>query len=589
MGIPPSTDAPLRARGASAGARRRLFGLLMLAALVVLAAIWMAPATAPADDSTWLYGIHWYGDTSGSVVEAMTGGKGIWTLEIVLPYSDPWWQAGGQLAKYQQIVARGHTIICRLHPNWGYAVPQPPNTPDLAQYLLDVTATANTLKDVVHVWQIGNEMNLNGEWGGAVLTAPDYVADFKQIRGAIKSAVSPLGEQMVLLGPVSPGGMIPGIRHTDGNVYLSQMCDLLTGNDLDGFSIHGYAGPWNNAAAARAEFQAGYVSQLAVIDQKGFAAQPVHMTEWNRRVEPIDDYNEAQSAQFLHGAFTDLDAWNHTPGAHPISSACWFIYADDPNWTNYSILHLRGIGPGGSDNDLWDAFQYACTLDYPTVAPSGGGQALMYAATPPGTNVALASVGVVTDSNHDGNSTGDKAIDGVIDAGSKWASAGTSPPHWLQLDLGSAQGLSGLVVRHAGAGGEPDYFNTEAFQLQTAPSASGPWGIEDTVFNAAQSNSTARSYYVSRTARHVRLFITDPGIDAWARIPEFEVYAADPGDFNDDGDVDLGDFADFQACFGGTDVIRTEPACFFAHFDDDQDVDLDDLQGFLGVFTGPAG
>jgi hypothetical protein len=32
-------------------------------------------------DSPWIYGIHWYGDPNGSVVESMSGGKGIWTLE----------------------------------------------------------------------------------------------------------------------------------------------------------------------------------------------------------------------------------------------------------------------------------------------------------------------------------------------------------------------------------------------------------------------------------------------------------------------------------------------------------------------------
>lgn len=565
---------------------RRVFQKPVRVLVAVTAGV-LASAPARGTDSQWLYGIHWYGDPNGGVVESMTGGKGIWSLEIVLPYSDPWWQAGGQLWKFQQVVARGHTIICRIEPNWGYAVPQPPDTPDLTQYLADLTATVQTLSDVVHIWQIGNEMNLYGEWGGDVLTATNYVNQFKQIRAAIKAVPSSLGEQIVLLGPVSPGEVQGGVRHTNGNVYLGQMCDLLTSADLDGFAIHSYAAPWYDATAARADFQAGYVSQLVVIDEKGFSDKPVYLTEWNRRVEAPTETNEPQSAQFLHGAFTDLNAWNQTAGAHPISTACWFIYDDSPGWEMYSILHLHGVGPGGADNDLWDAFQYACSLDYPTASPSGGGQLSMYVGTPPGANVAPASTGVTTDSDYGPEWTGAEAIDEVIDAGSKWTSAGGPPPHWLQLDLGAVRHLSGFVVRHAGAGGEASYFNTEAFQLQTASSAAGPWEIDANVSNSAQADVSARRYYAPRLVRHVRLYITDPGADNYARIPEFEVYEADPGDFDEDGDLDLRDFAMFQVCFTEDGVIQNEAACFFAHFDGDQDVDLTDFAGFESALTGP--
>jgi hypothetical protein len=289
---------------------------------------------------------------------------------------------------------------------------------------------------------------------------------------------------------------------------------------------------------------------------------------------------EAQSAQFLHGAFTDLHAWNQTPGAHPISSACWFIYDDMPGWEYYSILNLRDYGPPGPDNDLWDAFQYACSLDYPTAAPDDPTPPRMYPGDPPGRNVALDAAGVATDSDFGPEWTGDQAIDGVISDGSKWVSEGTVPPHWLQLDLGRARPLSGITVRHAGAGGEPDYYNTEAFQIQTADSPSGPWSLDDLVFNADHDPSTARRYYVPRFTQHVRLYITDPGIDNFTRIPEFEVYEATLGDFDNDGNVNLADAARFQQCFSGPDVPQHAPECFHAHFDDDNDVDTADYANF---------
>ncbi len=543
-------------------------------------------APAHADDSPWLYGIHFYGDAAGSIVESMTGGKGIWSLEIVQTDSDVWWGAEWQRDnRFSAMVDRGHTLIVRIERNWGETVPFPEHRD---QYLVDVQAAATALSDVCHVWQIGNEMNILAEWGGSELTAETYVDMYRQIRAAIKSVDSPLGEQIVLVGPVSPGAVIPGVRHTDGNEYLGQMCDRLTPDEVDGFAIHAYAAPWYDATAARADLQSGYVSQLALIDEKGYTGKPVHMTEWNRRVEPITEAMEAQSAQFLHGAFTDLHVWNETPGTHPVSSACWFIYDDMPGWEYYSILNLRDYGPPGPDNDLWDAFQYACTLDYPSGTPGETAPPRMYEGEPPGANIALGAIGATTDSDFGPDWTGEKAIDGVIDAGSKWVSDGSSPPHWLQLDLGRVRPLSGMVVRHAGAGGEPEYYNTEAFQLQTADGAAGPWEIDSLVFNVEHLDSTARRYYVPRFVQHVCLFVTDPGIDNYTRIPEFEVYEAALGDFDDDGDVDLSDAARFQACFAGEDVDQRYPDCFHAHFDADGDVDGTDYAAFAGAFQGPG-
>lgn len=548
-----------------------------------------AAAAIPAQgaDSPWLYGIHWYGEPGGSIVETMTGNKGIWSLEVVQTNSDFWWGAQWQRDnRFQTMIDRGHTIIIRIERNWGETVPYPGN---LAQYLADVQAAAQTLANVCHIWQIGNEMNLYAEWGGNELTAANYVSMFKQIRAAIKAVPSPLGEQIVLLGPVSPGGVQAGVRHTDGNVYLAQMCDLLTPDDVDGFGLHSYAAPWNGVTVSRMEFQGGYISQLAIIDDKGFASKPVHITEWNRRVEntgsPYTD--EANSAQFLHGAFADLHAWNQTPGAHPVSSACWFIYQEDPGWLQYSIESLHSIGPGGSDNDLYDAFQYACTQDYPTGTPSGSAVTRMYGGTPTGTNVARTAT-ASADSMYNAANAPAKAIDGVVAADSKWTSTASSATHWLRLDLGAEYPLSGMIVRHAGAGGEPAYYNTDVFQLQTAPSAGGPWEMDASIYNGSQENVTGRRYYVPRFTRHVRLYITDPGIDNYARIPEFEVYAAILGDLDEDGDVDLADYARFQACFGGADVARREPECFAGHFDADDDVDGADAAGFVNALTGPA-
>lgn len=541
-------------------------------------------------DSPYLYGVHWYGDVGTSQVDAMTAGRGIWSLEVVQTNSDIWWGAQWQRDnRFNHMVAQGHTLIVRIERNWGETVPFAGNLP---QYLVDVQAAAQTLANVCHIWQIGNEMNINGEWGGNELSAAAYIDAFKQIRAAIRAVPSPLGEQIVILGPVSPGGVIPGVRHTDGLVYLGQMCDLLTADDLDGFGLHAYAAPWLNAADARVEFKSGYVSQLAVIDDKGFAQKPVYITEWNRRADPLTDSNQAQSAQFLYGAFADLNAWNQTPGAHPIVCACWFINQyDSGTWSQYSLEYLKTIGPTGFNNDPWDAFQHACTFEYPAGYPTGGNEAPMFDGTPPGTNVAPLSVSVTTSSNYDANATGWDAIDGIVDADHKWTSSGAAPPHWLMLDLGQVRRLSGMIVRHAGAGGEATYFNTQALQLETATSPGGPWSIDALVANPAQANTTVRTYHRTRPRRYVRLYITDAGIDNYARIHEFEVYETAYGDLDADGDVDAADHQHFAACLAGPAEPAPPGDCAADAFDlldadADGDLDLRDFAAFAAAFTG---
>ncbi len=68
--------------------------------------------------------------------------------------------------------------------------------------------------------------------------------------------------------------------------------------------------------------------------------------------------------------------------------------------------------------------------------------------------------------------------------------------------------------------------------------------------------------------------------------PGTTVSLALPGDCDGDGDVDLDDFADFNACLVGPDGgLGTGCECF--DFDDDGDNDLNDFAEFQVNFTGP--
>ena len=153
----------------------------------------------------------------------------------------------------------------------------------------------------------------------------------------------------------------------------------------------------------------------------------------------------------------------------------------------------------------------------------------MNGSTPTGVNLARSASTWQTDSNYSADFNGSKAIDGIVSGTSKWCSSGSAPPHWLALDLGATRLINGYIVRHAGDAGEYTYFNTKNFSIQSAPSMSGPWTDETVVDNSAQANVTTRSYNSPKTLRYVRLYITNAGIDNYARIPEFEVWGHPDG------------------------------------------------------------
>jgi hypothetical protein len=146
--------------------------------------------------------------------------------------------------------------------------------------------------------------------------------------------------------------------------------------------------------------------------------------------------------------------------------------------------------------------------------------------TPAGTNLATSTAQWSSDSDYSPSFNGAKAIDGIVSASSKWTSSAGTPPHWLALDLGGNKTVNGFIVRHAGAGGEETYYNTKNFGLQSAASMSGPWADECVVDNSAQANVTTRSYNTPKALRYVRLYVTNAGIDNYARIPEFEVWGS---------------------------------------------------------------
>jgi PKD repeat protein len=115
-----------------------------------------------------------------------------------------------------------------------------------------------------------------------------------------------------------------------------------------------------------------------------------------------------------------------------------------------------------------------------------------------------------------------RAVNGSVSGGTTDKFCSLASPAWLQVDLGSAQTVSGFVVRHAGAGGESTAWNTRAFTLQTSSNGT-TWSTPVTVTNNTANSST---HAISATsARYIRLNVTTPSQngDPATRIYDLEV------------------------------------------------------------------
>lgn len=321
-----------------------------------------------ARDAQQLYGIHWWGFSGSTPVDQTPKALfdlptySMWDMETVVTNSDVWWQASWFKPLYQAIYPLNATVITRADYTWQDCVPSPTDSNYASWPNTYVTNVVNTLHDYSHIYIVGNEPNLTvSSWPSGQITPAGYATVYKNVRNAVHASgnVGAPGQHLVLLAGPSPGGA-EGVRWMEGNQYLGQVLDNLTPADVDGFAIHAYGWDVNG-------FSNDYKAQLRVIDQKGFGSKPVWITEFNRYT--TDDNDEQNTAQFARDAFSNVDTWNQTPGAHNIVGMTWFIYDGDNQagggWNGYSIEYWKTHGfPYGDPRDLYTAFEQTVDLRY---------------------------------------------------------------------------------------------------------------------------------------------------------------------------------------------------------------------------------
>jgi hypothetical protein len=318
--------------------------------------------------------------------------------------------------------------------------------------------------------------------------------------------------------------------------YASRMCDRINATGVrgkfDGFAMHAYGASANqDLNAVLQEFEtatgSGYQTQIGLLDSKGFSTYPVYITEWNRYTGSSTD--EWVSAQFLYTALTRMNTWNQSH--HAVVCACWFVYPSDYGWGEYSI---RGLKSNDTyDHDLWHAFKYACTLGLP---------------------------------------------------------AGVIAPPWIECSatsfvvkarLGHSAASQTFTVRNAG-GGTLDYTITDdRTWISVSPATGSSTSEADTITVALPTASLTAGTYTGT----VTVNASGAGNSPRTVVVTLRVFSG--ADFDEDFDIDLGDFSFFQACFNGPDRAAALAECPPSDFDGDRDVDLSDFAAFQACFNGP--
>ena len=363
-------------------------------AIVILVAGAFGAAQAQLPDATSLYGIHWYGnpgDESLAVnptdAEEMADGHPMWVMEITHVDEDdaPAWDQPWFFVNHAGRVTgndKNHSLVFRIQPYWARNVPHPDDPYSLADFANDARAAADTLKDYVRFWQVGNEVNLtieNNRWGGSeynVIWTPSpeqYAETYEAVRNAMHDITPNLAvpEQVVLMQPVGPGlDRGEPIRYMDGVEFLWRQIEGVSDPDLiDGFALHGYAQPGGTNFGADG-YMKSIQEQLMVIDQLGLSDRPVLITEFNKH---MPNSHEAQiGARFVQRAYQRMHEWNTSTGTvwpgqpnNNIVSAIWFVYPRG-GWDDYSLLRWKeDIASTDPDVNPWYGFQAAAQQDYP--------------------------------------------------------------------------------------------------------------------------------------------------------------------------------------------------------------------------------
>lgn len=167
----------------------------------------------------------------------------------------------------------------------------------------------------------------------------------------------------------------------------------------------------------------------------------------------------------------------------------------------------------------------------------------------------------------------DLAVDG--NPTTRWVSE-AGDPQWIEIDLGATYEMDQVILNWAAA---------SALDYDIDVSDDGVnW---TTVFTNSNGAGGIESFGVSAIGDYIRLHAFAGNTPNGIALNEFEVYGVlQPGDIDDDGDVDFADLTLLVGCMTGP-AVEVGPGCFASDLDLNAIVDLRDYAKFQAAFTGP--
>ena len=131
---------------------------------------------------------------------------------------------------------------------------------------------------------------------------------------------------------------------------------------------------------------------------------------------------------------------------------------------------------------------------------------------------------------------------------------------------------------------EPGIPHTIRVELNNEGIPSYRWFIDGVLVDEGEAEDVFPSDNSRITWRGKAWFL--PCENSWDYI-RYGVISQTPGDFDSDGDWDLGDYKYFAECAeNGGAGVDAGPGCVWANMDGDNDVDLIDFGLFQAAFTG---
>ncbi|HEX2571154.1 MAG TPA: PA14 domain-containing protein [Polyangia bacterium] len=335
-----------------------------------------SPDTPTTADSPYLYSIHFYGTLGGVGAESIMNGKRGYSIERTDVQNRTDWS--GIRRQVQDAVNGGFTPIVRLDWAGGQTVPANGDYTGRANYAAKCREAVLNLRDLCHIWIIGNEMNLLSEggipasWYLTVYSSGDGNNAYTQIHSVQSNAQVLMGA----VGPVNPDSN-PGGPYAQAwqnyHYYLVQNAGA-----VDGFALHSY-GSRNGGQPGLADYDPDprddtsypntdqnlendnsawggsgqYRWFMGEIDRR-FPTLPVYITETNSFLDAWPDTSYRPG--WINALYEDVWTWN-TTHRHKINGVAWYVYSWGANSDGLHFGLMREGFPNGQPARLQQARQ----------------------------------------------------------------------------------------------------------------------------------------------------------------------------------------------------------------------------------------